>query len=179
MRALLGMILSLTLAGPCLADGAEDPVRAVMDIAIGRWLDDSSGADYFDNPAIDTLYSKAFQAGYHAAEKYPAYDGGTSPFEYDVITSSQDGCPLQDIQIKAAGETAGVTTVDVSFRLWDCAETAEEKARLSNVRFDVVSEDGKAVIDDIHRNTDGKWDSLKAEMEENLKLRAQGDAAPQ
>ena len=178
MRALLVMIFGLTLATPALAGGADDPVKAVMDIATGRWLESSTGADYFDKPAIDRLYSKAFQADYHAAEKYPAYDEG-SPFDYDVVTAGQDGCPLKDIKIDPAGEKAGMTTVNVSFRLWDCAETAEEKARISTLRFDVVSEDGRSVIDDIHRNADGKWDSLRAEMHDIVKFGQENESKPQ
>lgn len=184
MRELLIVLMSLaltgsTMAGPALAASVEDPVKSVMDIAVGRWLENSSGQDYFDKPAIDNLYSEAFQAGYHEAEKYPAYDGGTSPFEYDVITSSQDGCPLKDLQITESGQKGGVTTVDVSFRLWDCAETAEEKAKISELRFDVITENGKAVIDDIHRKPEGKWDSLKVELQEIVKAGQQNESKPQ
>jgi len=184
MRKLPIVLMSLaltasTMAGPALAAGAEDPVKTVMDIAVGRWLENSSGQDYFDKPAIATLYSEAFQANYHAAEKYPAYDGGTSPFEYDVITSSQDGCPLKDLKIAESGQKGGVTTVDVSFRLWDCAETAEEKAKISELRFDVITEGGKAVIDDIHRKPEGKWDSLKVELQETVKRGEENEATPQ
>ncbi|MDB5522850.1 MAG: hypothetical protein JWM58_613 [Rhizobium sp.] len=153
------------------AASVEDPVKAVMTIAVSRWQPESSGTDYFEKPHLDANYSKAFVAVYHQAEKYPAYDEGGTPFDYDVITNGQDGCPLKDLKIAPGGEKDGVTAVDVSFRLWDCAETAEDKAKISELKFDVITEDGRPVINDIHRKTDGKWDSLIGEMQETMKAR--------
>lgn len=169
----LAVVIALSTLMPCGAHAAsvEDPIRKVMDIAVSRWQPDGSGSGYFEKRDLNANYSKAFVGVYHRAEKYPAYDdGSTNPFDYDVITSSQDGCPIKDLKIAKGKENNGVTTVNVSFRLWDCAETAEEKAKVSQVRFDVVMEKGKALINDIHRRgQDGQWDSLVGEMEANIK----------
>jgi hypothetical protein len=162
--ALFAMLLPLSAH----AGSAADPVQRIVDIAESRWKTESSGADYFENLKRD--FSRSFGENYRAASKYPAYDGGDSPFDYDVITSSQDGCPLKDIKIDAGTEKAGITPVSVQFRLWDCADDAATKAKISKVRFDVVTEKGKPVIADIHRLGDGdKWDSLVAEMQEIVK----------
>lgn len=169
MRKVLLAFAAMLLPVCAHAASPADPVKSVMDIAVGRWVENGTAGDYFDQPYLDRDYSKAFVAAYHAAEKYPAYDEGTSPFDYDVITSSQDGCPLKDLKIAAGEEKAGVTTVNVSFRLWDCAETAEEKARVNELHFDVITENGKPVIDDVHRLFEGKWDSLKGELQETVK----------
>jgi hypothetical protein len=148
---------------------AADPVQRIMDVATGRWkTTEGESGDYFDK--LDRDFSKSFAKAYREASKYPAFDGGTEPFDYDVITSSQDGCPLKDIKIDGGTEKSGITPVAVQFRLWDCAEDAATKAKVSKVRFDVVTEKGKPVIADIHRLDDGgKWDSLVAEMGEIVK----------
>lgn len=173
-------ILALALAATLLplaahAESTADPVQRVMDVALARWETDGPGKDYFDN--IDRDFSKDFIAIYRGAQKYPAYDGSDSPFDYDVITSSQDGCPLKDIKISPTGEKGGITVVDVSFRLWDCVPNDEAtRAKVNELKFDVVMEGGKPVIADIHRLQEGKWDTLAGEMKETI---AYGEKNPQ
>lgn len=149
------------------ADAAIEPVNRILDIAQTRSeTTDAGGPDYFDK--IDRDFSKKFVATYKQASKFPAYDGGDSPFDYDVITASQDGCPLKDIKVASEDEKNGVTVVDASFKLWTCADDAS-RDKVSQLKFDVVMEDGKPVISDIHRDNDGKWDSLMAEMNDIIK----------
>ena len=167
----LGLTLGLVLATitPALGDGITDPVDRILKVAEARWASmESEAPDYFDH--IDRDFSKRFGEIYMEASKYPAYDEGTSPFDYDVITSSQDGCPLKDITTSPQGDKDGVGTVEASFKLWTCAPDAESQARVSRLKFDIVTEDGKAVIDDVHRFNEDKWDSLRAEMEEIVRL---------
>lgn len=151
-----------------LAGGtAIEPVNRIIDIAKARWeTTDANGPDYFDK--IDRDFSKKFVATYKQASKYPVYDGSDSPFDYDVITSSQDGCPLKDIKVAGEDEKDGVTVVDASFKMWTCADDAS-RDKISQLKFDVVVEDGEPVINDIHRNNDGKWDSLMVEMNDIIK----------
>lgn len=145
------------------AESAVDPVDRIMKIAEARWATvDANAPDYFDN--LDRDFSKDFAAVYGDAAKYPAYDGGTSPFDYDVITYSQDGCPLKDIKLSPEGEKDGLAVIVVSFRLMACAPDAESQAMVSQVKFDVVTEGGKPVIADVHRLSEGKWDTLVGEM---------------
>jgi hypothetical protein len=156
------------------AASEADPVQRIIDLAKGRWetTDNNNTPGYFDK--LDRDFSKSFAKVYREASKYPAYDGGDSPFDYDVITSSQDGCPLRDISVRSEGEKDGKAVVDASFRLMDCAEDAASKARVSELKFDVVTEKGKPVINDVHRKTeDGKWNSLVSEMKENIKINQQ------
>ena len=149
------------------AETAADPVKRIMDVTTARWEStDGSGKDYFDN--IERDFSADFVAVYRKAQKYPAYDGSDSPFDYDVITSSQDGCPLKDLKVSPPSEEGGVSVVDVSFKLWTCAPDAESQARVNALRFDVVVEGGKPVISDIHRLNEDKWDSLVGEMKDNI-----------
>ena len=151
------------------AESALDPVTRIMKVAEARWATTEGGsADYFDN--LDRDFSKDFASVYREASKYPAYDGGDSPFDYDVITSSQDGCPLKDMKISPAGEQDGVSTVAVSFRLMACAPDAASPAMVSELKFDVVTEGGKPVISDVHRLSEGKWNTLLGEMREGIEF---------
>ena len=149
------------------AESAADPVNRIMDVAKARWASvEGSGTDYFEK--LDRDFSKSFVAVYREATKYPAYDEGDSPFDYDVITSSQDGCPLKDIKVSPEGEKQAISVVDVSFKLWTCNTDAESLAKVNELKFDVVMEDGKPVISDIHRFQEGKWDTLVGEMKDNI-----------
>ena len=173
---LFALALTLTaslLPAAAFAQSAADPVNRIMDIAKARWQStEGMTPDYFDG--LDEDFTKAFAATYREAAKYPAYDEGDSPFDYDVITSSQDGCPLKDVTVSPQGEKDGVTVVDVSFKLWTCAPDAESQARVNEVRFDVVTENGHLLIADIHRLSEGKWDTLVGEMKENIEYGKKG-----
>lgn len=170
MKLLAAAFLCLGLATPALAAGPEEPVKALMDVAQSLWSDaGGAGADYFDETRLKALYSKAFADAYRAAAKFPIYDESGGPFGYDVITNGQDGCPLKDVAIAPGATTAAVTDVKVTFKLWTCSEDASLKDQVSEVHFDVVTEDGRPVISDIHRLADGKTDSLLKEMQDIAK----------
>ena len=149
-----------------------DPVRKVMGIAERTWSDPPATDEYyFDAANLDTLYSTGFVEAFRIAAKNPAIpveDGGEAgyPFDYDVITSSQDGCPLKDLKIEAGAQSQGTTEVNVTFRLWDCLPDAEERDRKSEIRFVVIAENGRPVIDDIIRIEEGEGISLVEEMRE-------------
>jgi hypothetical protein len=161
--ALLGAAMPLA----AYAAGPADPVERILKITEARWASTEGDVpDYFD--ALERDFSKDFAAVYREAQKYPVFDGSDTPFDYDVITSSQDGCPLKDLTVSPEGEKAGVTVVGVTFKLWTCAPDAESQARVNELKFDVVTEGGKPVIADIHRLNEGKWDSLVAEMKQGI-----------
>jgi hypothetical protein len=146
-----------------------DPVRSIMDLAAALWSDNPpAGKDYFDNEHIG-LFSKDFVAAYRETEKYPIYEEGGSPFGYDVITNSQDGCPLKDVTIAPGAESAGTTDVKVTFKLMTCYADDPAKDAVSEVHFKIMTEDGKPVISDIDRIIDGKPVSLLAEMKDIVK----------
>ena len=178
MRLILapGLILGLMLTASAPAFAAPDePVKAIMDLATALWSDKPpEGQDYFDNDHIG-LFSKDFVALYREAEKYPIYEEGGSPFSYDVVTSSQDGCPLKDVAIAPGAEAAGITDVKVTFKLMSCYADDPGKDAVSEVRFKVVMQDGKPLIADIDRIIEGKPVSLVAEMKEIVKA---GKEAP-
>ncbi|MBL0371387.1 hypothetical protein JJB09_05045 [Rhizobium sp. KVB221] len=181
MRKIAAAALLLAIPAIAAAASPEDPVRRMMDVATARLDEQSSGGDYFDTPRLGRDYSGRFVEAYTAASKYPAYDDGSSnPFGYDVIANGQDGCPLEDVTYREGQSDGAKKTVVVRFKLWQCIPKDEQGYdSISEVRFDVVTENGQPVIDDIHRMRDGKWDSLVAEMAEIVKFGEQNASTPQ
>ena len=178
MRLILALGLALAVSAPALAAPAE-PVKTIMDLAMALWSDKPpADKDYFDKEHIG-LFSKDFVAAYRETEKYPIYEDGGSPFGYDVITNSQDGCPLEDVAIAPGTEVAGATDVKVTFKLMTCYADDPGKDALSEVHFKVVTEDGKSVISDIDRIIDGKPVSLMAEMKDIVKAAQEAPADQQ
>lgn len=163
-----------------MADALQ-PVNEIMTVALLAWSDNPpEDTDYFSDARLAGNYSAAFVAAYRAAQKFPAYEmeaGETAgyPFDYDVITNSQDGCPLKDIKAEALPENAGVTAVKVTFRLWDCAEDEAQRKEINELRFEVINEDGKPVISDIKHTADGEVQSLMSDMLEIAKGVGQGE----
>ncbi|MGK9054288.1 hypothetical protein [Xaviernesmea oryzae] len=170
MRTLpLAIAFSLLSTFAAAAD-ATDPVRQVMKITEDNWNTvDSEWKYIFDPDPLARLFSKRFQAAYAEAAKHPAYETENNqpgdPFGYDVITSSQDGCPLQEVKMNSGAGAGGMTDVTVTFKMWTCVDEADVKDSVSEVHFDVIDEDGKPVIDDIHRVADGERDSVIEEMQ--------------
>ncbi len=170
MRSLpLALILS-SIAVTASATDVTAPVKQVMDMTAYNWKTvDAEWKFIFDAPSLDTLYSKRFQDAYKEAAKHPAYDSGNDepgdPFGYDVVTNSQDGCPLEDVKIVPGPAKDGKTDVVVTFKMWTCIDEAQIKNSVSEVHFDIVMEGGKPVIDDIHHVADGERDSIMAEMQ--------------
>jgi len=170
MRTLpLAIAFSLISTFVAAAD-ATDPVRQVMKVTEDNWNTvDSQWKYIFDPDPLARLFSKKFQAAYAEAAKHPAYETENNqpgdPFGYDVVTSSQDGCPLQEVKVSSAPGANGTTDVTVSFKMWTCIDEADVKDSVNEVHFDVIDEDGKPVIDDIHRVADGERDSVIEEMQ--------------
>ena len=93
-----------------------------------NWDDRSRITSIISRPTMEDLYSKAFIADFRANEKFPAYnDGSTNPFDYDVLTSSQDGCPITGLKTAANPEKDGVTDVKVTFHLRACDSASKIK----------------------------------------------------
>jgi hypothetical protein len=169
MRNILLLTAAVLFSHSALAAGPTDPVQKVMDITVKNWSGDAENWKYiFDEDMLTSLFSKDFVAQYHEASKKPAYEAESGekgdPFGYDVVTNSQDGCPLQEVSVTAGAVKDGMTDVTAKFKLWACMDEAEMKATVDEVHFDVVEEDGRPVISDIHRVGDEGRDSLREEM---------------
>jgi hypothetical protein len=161
-------LFSAAGALPALAGDPVAPVKEVMDATVSNWAGgDSEWQDLFGPDRLNRLYSKDFIAKYDAASKYPAVDDdGISPFDYDVIVQGQDACPLQDLTIKPSAPSNGKTEVVAQFRKQTCMGTDAANQAFSAVRFEVLDEGGKTVIDDILTlDENGKDSSLKDTMD--------------
>lgn len=82
-------------------------------------------------------------------------EDGISPFDYDVIVNGQDACPLQDLSIESGQPVNNATEVTVKFKAATCMEGAPNKDDFTTVRFEVIEENGKSVIDDIMVHGEG------------------------
>ena len=147
-----GLIAALSVApGLSLAADATAPVKEIMKDTQKNWAGDNSDwIDIFDEDTLSRLYSKDFGDKYKAAAQNPAADeDGISPFDYDVIVNGQDACPLQDLSIESGQPANSTTEVTVKFKAATCMEGTPDKDAFTTVRFEVIDENGKAVIDDI------------------------------
>lgn len=161
-RLFLLLLLSSTTAA--VAADATAPVREIMAEAENGWSENPSGEpkDYFDGERLDRIYSQAFARTYRAAAKFPAFEEGDSPFDYDVIVNGQDSCALKDVQIVPKPQAEGLTDVDVSFDNTSCFDGVAEPGR-TELHFMVIEEGGRPVIDDIVRA--GQGGSVKSELD--------------
>jgi hypothetical protein len=163
--------LSVFLGTGAMAADATVPVKSVMDSTVSNWASgDSDWQDIFDESKLPQLYSKDFATKYRAAAQFPAEDDGISPFDYDVIVGGQDACPLQDLTISPHAPAGGKTEVVAQFKKSTCNGPDPEYQAYTSVRFEVIEEGGKPVIDDIlTTDENGNVISLKDSMQEIAK----------
>lgn len=169
MRKFLFTSFAILSCGTAFAADPGLPVRQIMDITVKNWSGEAEEWKYiFDEDMLTSVFSRTFADEYREAAKKPAYDSEDKdpgdPFGYDVVTSSQDGCPIADLSITPGEVKDGVTDVTVTFKLWGCMDEAEMKAMVNEIHFDVIDEGGKPVINDMHRVGDDGRDSLLQEM---------------
>ena len=167
MARLAGLVLAgLLAAGPAFAADPTAPVVEVMKLTQSNWADD--GSDFqplFSDERLAQLYSRDFQALFAEASKSAFASEAGTPFDYDVIVNAQDGCPLKDIAIAAEPDAGPPSVVVARYKFLTCFGSEPEYQAISETRFDVVEENGRAVIDDIHTaDGDGGFGSLKDEM---------------
>ena len=164
MKLFFPALIAAAMAFPAMAADAVAPVTEIMQEAVKGWAEEpQAGEDYFSQSRLDRIYSREFVTAYRAAAKFPAYDGGDSPFDYDIIVSGQDSCTLKDLSITPGPQTEGRTDVTVTFDNTHCFGERAADWKPSELHFLVVEEDGHAVIDDILHT--GEGGSLKAELQ--------------
>ncbi|EJJ25122.1 hypothetical protein [Rhizobium sp. CF142] len=147
-----GLVAALSFApGLSLAADATAPVKEIMKDTQKNWAGENSDwIDIFEESTLGRLYSKDFGDKYKAAAQNPAADeDGISPFDYDVIVNGQDACPLQDLSIESGQPANGTTEVTAKFKAATCMEGTPNRDAFTTVRFEVIEENGKPVIDDI------------------------------
>lgn len=168
-------LAALALLLPLSAEAADfkAPVAEIMSAATSNWQDTGTDndnpapyTDYFSEDFLTRLYSKDFVAKYREAAKYPAYEDGGSPFDYDPIIGGQDGCALKDVVTTEGQPANGAEDVTVTFDNSHCFGERASDWQPEKLVFKVVEEDGRAVIDDIERTSFEEGASLKKELEQ-------------
>lgn len=164
--------------------GAADfkaPVSEIMAAATNNWQDMGTDTDtpppnidYFSEDFLKRLYSKDFAAKYREAAKYPAYDDGSTPFDYDPIIGGQDGCALKDVTTTEGAPADGAEDVTVTFDNSHCFGERAPDWRPEKLVFKLIEEGGRAVIDDIERPSFDEAASLKKELQEIAQEGANG-----
>ncbi|KQR68756.1 hypothetical protein [Rhizobium sp. Leaf341] len=139
------------------------PVKEIMAEAQNGWSETPVGEprDYFDDERLNRIYSRDFTRVYKDATRFPAFEDGDSPLDYDPIVSGQDSCSLKDVKIVPAAPVDARADVAVTFDNVSCLEDPGER-KPAELHFIVVEENGKPVIDDILRG--GEQGSLKNEL---------------
>ena len=179
-------LVALALLLPVSAEAADfkAPVSEIMTAATGNWQDMGTDSDtpppyvdYFSEDFLTRLYSKDFVAKYREAAKYPAYDDGGSPFDYDPIIGGQDGCALKDVTTVEAQPANGAEDVTVTFDNSHCFGERASDWKPETLVFKMIEEDGRAVVDDIERPSFEDGASLKKELVEIAEEGAKGGAA--
>ncbi len=144
------------LTATVFAADATAPVKEIMEATTKNWSGaDEDWQDIFDDSRLTRIYSKDFVTKYRAAMQNPAADeDGVSPFDYDVIVNGEDACPLQDMTYTPKPGENGATEVVVTFKKQTCMDGIEDKQALTTVRFEVLDEGGKPVVDDVFTEGD-------------------------
>ena len=171
----------LFVSAAAQAADATEPVREIMAVVTANWQAAGTDTDtppdyvdYFNDGLLGRLYSRDFVAKYREAAQYPAYEGGTSPFGYDVIAMGQDGCTIKDLAIAAEAPAGGKVPVTATFDNTHCFDGLSENLKPAKVTFEMMEEDGRPVIDDILRHYEDGDLSLKDEMAEIVSYGAAG-----
>jgi hypothetical protein len=168
-------LVAFALLFPAAAVAADfkAPVAEIMSAATTNWQDMGTDSDtpppyvdYFSDDFLKRIYSRGFNAAYREAAKYPAYDDGGSPFDYDPIIGGQDGCALKDVTITEGQPAGGATPVTATFDNSHCFGERAADWKPEKLVFKVIEEDGRPVIDDIERPDFQESASLKKEMTE-------------
>jgi len=160
------VLLLLACCGVSTAEAADPaaPVKEIMQEAVKGWAEEAQpGEDYFSVARLGRIYSQDFAMTYREAAKFPAYDEGDSPFDYDVIVGGQDSCAIKDLSVTEGPETGGKSDVTVTFDNTHCVGERGADWKPSELHFIVIEESGHPVIDDIVRASDAG--SLKAELQ--------------
>lgn len=158
--ALLFAAVLLLAGGPAVAADATAPVDEIMAVTAANWSEDGGEfQELFSEDRLQRLYSRDFVALFRAASKSEFAQEAGTPFDYDVIVNAQDGCPLQDVSVAEGPGEGDVTVVVARYRFMTCMGDTPDFQAFSETRFDVVEEDGRAVVDDI-RSDDGSGGTL-------------------
>jgi len=146
------------------AASITDPVNEILGIANAH-LSSGSNEDYFSSERLSQLYSADFAAQYHKAVAGAAKAGRTSPFDYDVIIQAQDGCPLENLELTTFPKNGQTTIVMAKFQSKACWGDTEAHQAFSEVRFQMIEQDGRFQIDDIFVVVQGgAYMAIKAEL---------------
>lgn len=164
-RHFLAATFLIGMVGSALAADPAEPVKTLFDIASGK-----TEGELFDEQRLSTVFSKSFADTYRIAAKVTEMaEVEEGLFDYDPLVGGQDGCELKDMSFKALapvreGDKEHVP-VDATFDNMRCFKGFENNP-LRTLRFRVVEEDGRFVVDDYENGmTDDKDQPLSLKQQ--------------
>lgn len=153
MKTLFIASTIVLFAQPVLAFKPLEPVNTVMSVTAKNWSSESDYKYIFDEDLLSSLYSTSFITAYLDAAKKSVYadenDDAADPFGFDVVTNSQDGCPIEELNIVGDGSATKESNIVATFKVWACMTGNDMSEMKNEVHFKVIEENGRAVIDDI------------------------------
>lgn len=133
---------------PSVAFDPEEPVREIISIAESNFSVPFPGVmiDYFAKGRLERIYSKDLIGFYKRAIKTEAARqmGGRAP-DFDILTGTQDACPLENISLKTEKPFESSWDVSVTYQYQACWGNPA----LTKTDFIIIEEGGQPVIDDI------------------------------
>ena len=168
-RCFFNFMLIATLLTPLALAAASpsDPITAIYRKAAAGKGEDGGTFFFIDSKARARWLSKSLAALWNAEdEKTPK--GDQTPPGFDPVSNSQDPKVL-NVKVALEQSDGKTATVAASFDSWSRGLTREEQERNApdprdrvTVRYDMVLENGRWMIDDIRGTTDGKQWSIRA-----------------
>lgn len=126
----------------------EAPVKEILSIAQNNFSVPFTGVtiDYFAEGRLERIYSKDLIGFYKRAIKTEAARqmGGRAP-DFDILTGTQDACPLENITLKTDRPFESSWDVSVTYQYQVCWGNPA----LAKTDFIIIEEGGQPVIDDI------------------------------
>jgi hypothetical protein len=165
MRPILTITLALLACAPAMA-APQDPVKSVLSAASSIWDPNATTyQDIFSDERLASIYSRAFATAYRDAWKRASEDD-EGIFDRDVIVHAEDACVFENLTLNDEPTSGDGTIVHARFNAFGCANGGRDSKRVTTLMFNVITEGGHDVIDDIVRIDDGgKHHSIRQEIE--------------
>jgi hypothetical protein len=157
-KTMFKTILAALLLGAALPAHAADvtgPVRELMNAASANWSEEGGDEDYTSEDRMARLYAPDFARVIEEAVGHASRLNKDTVLGFDMITGSEDGCPLKGVKIAQQKPEADFIPVFVEFKPFTCLKGSPKRNMLMKVLFMMGEYDGVYKIDEIFRTVRG------------------------
>jgi hypothetical protein len=153
-KAILAALL-VGAASPAFAVDVTGPVRELMKAAATNWSEEGGDEDYTSEDRMSRLYAPSMASIIEEAVGHASRQNKETVLGYDMLTGSDDGCPLQGLKITQKKPEADFIPVFVEFKPFTCLKANPKQNMLMQVLFMMGEYDGVYKIDEIFRTVKG------------------------